>query len=113
MNSGSFKTEAAFGKMAKAEIEKAEWLPSNGTSGEAFYEDWCYECLKCPIDPGAKNQCSYMRTAAIGDHNGQWYTDESGKPFCNAFKSRVGHNRERARKRRADDRQQDLFQGES
>jgi len=55
------------------------YLPSNGTEGEGFMEDFCYKCSKekrCPI---------LLKTMTVG-HVPQWiYVDD--EPTCTAFKA--------------------------
>lgn len=79
------------------------YQPSSGTEGADFMESFCFRCIKCPIDPGASNQCGIMLRTMI--HNPtdrnypkQWrYVD--GRPLCTAFKSRDEHNAQRREKR--------------
>ena len=69
-----------------------KYRPANGTEGEMFMEDFCYQCtrddlekdLLCPI---------IARTMAL-DVDDEGYPDEwqyiDGQPVCTAFDMRKG-----------------------
>lgn len=80
-----------------------KYRPSNGTEGEWFMDQFCHQCVKCPISPEADNQCKIMLRSLMyntedKEYPKQWvYTDE-GKPICTAFKSREEYNASRRSK---------------
>jgi hypothetical protein len=75
------------------------YQPSSGTEGADFMEDFCFQCIKCPIDPGAGHQCGIMLRTMLHDtkdkeYPKQWrYVDD--KPVCTSFKSREESNARR------------------
>lgn len=78
--------------------------PSNGTCGDIFMRDYCWQCAKFPESPDAKKQCRiFLKTMfhSISDpeYPREWrYVD--GEPTCTAFKDRDEHNAERRAKTR-------------
>lgn len=72
-----------------------DYLPSNGAEGLFFETMWCERCIKCPIDPAAKNQCRYLLIALSGEFNGKWIARDGKNPVCTAFKSRRKANKQR------------------
>lgn len=96
--------------------------PSNGTHGDVFMCEFCFQCIKWPHNPDAKKQCNIALRALAHDIEDEAYPDQwcyqDGKPTCTAFKSREEHNAERRAKRKPviasskpDHRTADMFGG--
>ncbi len=85
------------------------YLPSNGTEGMLFEDEWCDKCIKRAISPDAKTQCVHNGRAMAGDDNGKWYV-VLGIPTCIAFKSRAeSYKNRKPRSVRPDPNQRGLF----
>ena len=68
------------------------YLPSNGTEGAVWTEEWCDNCTRRALDPGAKTQCTHELRALMGEDNEKWYYID-GIPTCLAFRSRKDRKR--------------------
>jgi hypothetical protein len=61
------------------------YMPSNGTEGEWFMDQFCYRCQKDTINRGGFTQCSILGRSFLGEQPKQWvYVDD--KPTCTSFK---------------------------
>ena len=55
------------------------YIPSNGTEGEIFMDEYCYNCYKY-------SKCTILTGSMIGKQPKQWiYKDD--KPTCTSFNS--------------------------
>ena len=73
--------------MIKMDTERRPYMPSNGTEGEVWTEQWCDKCLRRALDPGAKTQCVHELRALAGEDNKRWYYVD-GVPTCLSFRDR-------------------------
>ena len=59
------------------------FMPSNGSQGEVFMDDWCYRCKHDAFDRGG-DSCDILSLALISEQPEEWkYID--GRPACTAF----------------------------
>lgn len=78
------------------------YRPSNGDEGDWFMSQFCYQCIKWPVNPDAKKQCLIaLKTMAMDcsdkGYPKQWcYVDD--KPTCTSFKDRKEYNRNRLKR---------------
>lgn len=76
--------------------------PSNGTDGELFHCDFCYRCVKFPIDAHAKHQCGIFLSSMAFDIDSKNYPREwryvDDVPTCIAFRPRDQANADRRAK---------------
>ena len=63
------------------------YLPSNGTEGGLWTEQWCDRCSRRALDPDAKTQCVHELRAMMGEDNNRWYYID-GVPTCTAFRDK-------------------------
>ena len=63
------------------------YLPSNGTEGMWWTEQWCDRCSRRALNPNAKTQCVHEFRALFGEDNKRWYYVD-GVPTCLAFRDR-------------------------
>ena len=69
-----------------------KYRPSNGTEGDYFMSEHCYQCIHDNPDYNAKSpRCDIMGNAMCMDVNDkdypiEWTYDENGKPTCTSFK---------------------------
>jgi len=82
------------------------YMPSNGSEGMQWTEEWCDQCSRRALDPGAKTQCVHELKALAGIDNKKWYYVD-GKPACLAFRDRK--DKKRTVKSREDKNQRKLF----
>lgn len=68
-------------------MEIKPYLPSNGSEGMIFTEQWCDKCSRRAINPNAKTQCVHELRALSGEDNGRWYSID-GVPTCTAFRDK-------------------------
>ena len=85
------------------------YLPSNGTEGMMFEEQWCEQCIRHSIDPNAKTQCIHLLRALCGENNGKWFFNGSGAGECVAFRSKKEAYKNRKRSVKKDKNQLPLF----
>lgn len=86
-------------------VEAVElYRPSNGSEGEWFHEQFCYQCSKFPRSQDAKTQCSIFIMANLSSIDEESFPSDwryvDGSPVCTSFKSREVHNKERREKRK-------------
>ena len=62
------------------------YMPSNGTEGLMFEEQWCASCIK-------RSGCTIVLTAMAGKQPKAWKFDDDGKPECTSFQD---HRKPRA-----------------
>ena len=91
-----------------------KYRPSNGTEGEMFMSQFCYNCVKYPINPNAKHQCKILCNMMVFNINEKEYPkqmiyDDSGKPTCTAYINRKAYNAKRIRKPKNNKNQPSLF----
>ena len=73
------------------------YMPSNGTEGEMFMDQWCHGCIKF-------KSCTILTNSFAGQQSKAWRFDDSGDPECTSFQD------QRASKKAYRCRQtQDLF----
>ena len=73
---------------------RQKYRPSNGTEGECFMEDFCYQCIHekwSHTQNDADKQCDILsRTLYLGtdDENypSEWQYDDNDHPTCTAYK---------------------------
>lgn len=69
-----------------------KYRPSNGTEGDYFMSEHCYQCIHDNPDYNAKSpRCDIMGNTMCMDVNdkdypSEWTYDENGKPTCTSFK---------------------------
>lgn len=77
-----------------------KWVPSNGTEGEIFQDEWCARCQRDAAfraapdsGQGCEILASTMWTTGIGDpdYPDEW-TNRDGEPKCTAFELDLGDN---------------------
>jgi len=67
------------------------YRPSNGTEGEMFMEDFCYQCAHDEeFQRTGNNGCEVLANAMIFNINGEkypkeWIRDNKGYPTCTKF----------------------------
>jgi hypothetical protein len=88
-------------EMEKRERTNFKWRPSNGSSGEGFYNSWCERCIhERPVRKDYEKAVAdglgcqiFLRTMAhdLGDpeYPEEW-TDRDGTPKCTAFVEDTG-----------------------
>lgn len=54
------------------------YMPSNGTEGNMFEEQWCGPCVK-------RSSCRKMLNAMAGIQPRAWRYDDEGRPVCTSF----------------------------
>ena len=67
------------------------YQPSNGSEGDWFTEEFCWQCAHCDPDPEGEKQCEIlMRTLiySVSDdkYPEEWVYDENKEPTCTAHK---------------------------
>lgn len=73
-------------------MEKRKYRPSNGTEGEYFMSEHCYQCIHDNPDYDAKSpRCEIMTFVMCFDTNDkeypkEWIYGDDGKPTCTKFK---------------------------
>lgn len=65
---------------------RAKYQPSNGTEGEWFMNNHCYQCIHCDPDPDGEKQCEILARALFCKIDSKEYPKEwtylDGKPTC-------------------------------
>lgn len=54
------------------------YMPSNGTEGDIFFDNYCYKCYK-------EKQCTILTNSLMGKRPKQWIYDENNNPTCTSF----------------------------
>ena len=54
------------------------YMPSNGTEGEMFMDQWCHGCVKV-------KHCSILTNSFAGQQSKAWRYDDNGEPECTSF----------------------------
>ena len=54
------------------------YMPSNGTEGEMFMEQWCHGCVK-------EKSCTILMNSFAGVQSKAWRYNETGEPECTSF----------------------------
>lgn len=63
------------------------YMPSNGTEGMMFCDEFCDQCIHQHPDPGKSPQCDdILLQSLIGKQPKEWVYDSEGRPTCTAFK---------------------------
>jgi len=79
------------------------YQPSNGSEGEWFMGQFCYQCSKMPINCDAKNQCMIQLSTFAWNIEDKEYPKEwryvDGEPTCTAFVDREEANSKRRQSR--------------
>lgn len=69
-----------------------KYRPSNGTEGDGFMENFCYQCIHDNPDYNARSpRCEIMTlTMCLGvddnDYPSEWQYDENDRPTCTKWK---------------------------
>jgi len=71
-----------------------KYCPSNGTEGEMFFSEFCYQCIHEKFSHTQKHgdkQCDIMSNSLLyyPSEEGfpkEWIYDENNRPTCTAFK---------------------------
>lgn len=71
-----------------AELKK--YVPSNGTDGMVFVEQWCEKCIRGKYEHtgcASDNPCEILSQSFLSapDPINEWVYGEDGKPKCTAF----------------------------
>lgn len=67
------------------------YMPSNGTEGEIFKDEYCYQCYK-------ERQCTILLGAFTGKQPKQWVVGDDGIPVCTSFKSERPKNKPKTKR---------------
>lgn len=87
---------------ALAEAKKAnvgqKYQPSNGTEGDRFFENWCYQCARdkamnsgTDYDECGDNEIcdriarSFAYNVDEPEYPAEWQIDKNGQPCCTAY----------------------------
>jgi hypothetical protein len=67
-----------------------KYRPSNGSEGECFMSEHCYQCIHENPDPEKKPKCEIMTfTMCFGvdepEYPKEWCYDENNRPTCTKF----------------------------
>ncbi len=66
-----------------------KYRPSNGTEGDIFQAEWCYQCARFQ-DPETEEYCPILGATFTLDienpeYPEEWSYDDQEKPCCTAF----------------------------
>lgn len=69
-----------------------QWIPSNGTEGHQFINDWCSKCARDAVSNGQKTfddcddseLCQILDASFRGDAK-EWIEHDDGRTECTAF----------------------------
>lgn len=69
------------------------WMPSNGSEGEAFWEQWCMNCARdLPMSQGKNidecsddEKCQILADSFVCETIKEWVVGKNGRPECTAF----------------------------
>ena len=66
------------------------YKPSNGTEGEYFMSEHCYQCIHDNPDPDKNPKCELLLASMCFDMNEkgypkEWCYNEEGRPTCTKF----------------------------
>jgi hypothetical protein len=59
--------------------EMNQWIPSNGSDGQAFIDEWCSRCKR-----DARSDCKILAESFIGEVK-EWVEHDDGRVECTAF----------------------------
>lgn len=70
-----------------------QWIPSNGTEGQQFINDWCGNCARDAVCNGSKSAyddvpdselCGILARSFLGTAT-EWIEHDDGRCECTAF----------------------------
>lgn len=63
------------------------YRPSNGTEGDIFMDEWCFECARNGTDDNpCKIQCRALaHSIDEPEYPAEWRYGNNGEPMCTAF----------------------------